>query len=421
MSGDSSDDSGAESDIGEKMAQIHEKQLQQNHRQGLSNDDDDDQYDYYSSDEDNASPRPVVKLLRNSRRNSKASNSVDVKLQKLDFQQAQRARMHRIQQQQQRQGCASSDDDDDDAIQTAQNPRILMHEKKKAKHSRDTAIAVDDSDEDDNDDVGAAAGISARVLPTTQMGGTSMQDLRRQGFSANNAQGLQKLQAARVQLETISNKNSNTNPTGAYYDLTTMAATEDGGASANAGPQYIVLQVHATVRHQKDVNLVEHKQTAVTLSDTQNVQAVLDQVLLQWQYPAAQAVAVLRYQGQTLQHRFALAMYGMPTHGAIVELDLTLLDNNNHGTKSKSGSNSNSQPPMDVGPLIRVTLRCQKDTTVMKIGVKEPFQRLVERYNQKHPNKVQRLEFDGDTLPLHTTPAAHDMEDEDLIDVVFQT
>ena len=401
MSGDSSDDDNSvESDIGEKMAQIHEKQLQQRDQQGSDDDDDDD-----SSDDDNSSPRPLVLLLRNSRRNSKAANSVDSKLQKLGFQQAQRARMYRVQQQQQqRQDCASSDDDDDDAIQSVQKPRTLAHEKKKAKYSLDIAIDVDDSDDDDTSPCNAA-----RVPPATQMGGTSVQDLQSRGISASNSQGLQKLHAARVQLETIGKKN---------YSATTTATEDDGlsAAASAAGPQYLVLQVHATVRHQKDVNLVEQKQTTVNVSDTENVQTVLDRVLRLWQYPAAQSVAVWKYQGHTLQPRFALAMYGIPTHGAIVELDLTLLDNNNRGTNKGS---TNSQPPIDVGPLIRVTLRCQKDTTVMKIGVKESFQRLVERYEQQQNIKVKSLNFDGDTLALDATPAALDMEDEDLIDVVL--
>ena len=255
----------------------------------------------------------------------------------------------------------------------------------KSKYCLDASMEIDDSDDDDD-------------------------DLQGEGMTQNvkDVLELQKRHAASVQLQKISNERSILAPSCDSDEIQIV----DGPAPSSLS---LSLQVIASVRHQNDAGRAkEHKQTMITVQDTQTVQVVLDQALQQWQYPADKTVAILKYNGQTLQNRFALAMYGITVHGAVINADITLLDSSN-STKSQH------PPTVDVGKLMRVTLRCQKDTKVMKIGIKEPFQRLVERYEQQNHclGKVKRLEFDGDALPLHTTPATHDMEDEDLIDVVM--
>lgn len=390
MSGDSSDDSDVESDIGEKMAQIHEKQQQDDERYPRRAESDSD------DDSDGAARREVV-LLRDTRRRaasshipkSGAADSVDVKMQKLEFKQALHARRNRLQAKRNAEcgrNSSSSSSDDGDEIQVVQNSQTIASKKRmKSKYCLDASMEIDDSDDDDD-------------------------DLQHEGMTQNvkDVLELQKRHAASVQLQKIINERSilSTSCDGDEIQIV------DGPAPSSL---WLSLQVIASVRHQKDAGRAkEHKQTMITVQDTQTVQVVLDQALQQWQYPADKTVAILKYNGQTLQNRFALAMYGITAHGAVINADITLLDSSN-STKSQH------LPTEDLGKLMRVTLRCQKDTKVMKIGIKEPFQRLVERYEQQNHclGKVKRLEFDGDALPLHTTPATHDMEDEDLIDVVM--
>ena len=86
------------------------------------------------------------------------------------------------------------------------------------------------------------------------------------------------------------------------------------------------------------------------------------------------------------------------------------------------------------GPLMSITLRqmIKKDSSsssnskqrrsisqelVVQIRQKEPLQELLKQYQAKYPGNYV-LKFDGEVLNLTTTPLMHDMESEDMIDVV---
>jgi len=75
----------------------------------------------------------------------------------------------------------------------------------------------------------------------------------------------------------------------------------------------------------------------------------------------------------------------------------------------------------DLGTLIRVKVRSrQGEDDTFSIRTKEPIQVLLDRYLKKHPAvnpKNVQFHFDGEALPLTSTPIMFDMEDGELIEV----
>jgi len=77
-----------------------------------------------------------------------------------------------------------------------------------------------------------------------------------------------------------------------------------------------------------------------------------------------------------------------------------------------------NQAKADDVPKIKLCLRIQGEKKMYRIDPKKKFSELIAKIPTQ-PGKKIKLEFDGETLKPTDTPATHDMEDEDLIDVVY--
>jgi hypothetical protein len=99
---------------------------------------------------------------------------------------------------------------------------------------------------------------------------------------------------------------------------------------------------------------------------------------------------------------------------------------------SSSSAAAAAVRPADLGPEIKLSLRTSQlvqgrrnvvSNDTMTIRQREPFQALLERYRVEKGVAAStrvKFSFDGENIQCHTTPAAFDMEDGDLVDVLVE-
>lgn len=179
-----------------------------------------------------------------------------------------------------------------------------------------------------------------------------------------------------------------------------------------AAPLVLCLTVKAMISKILTGETTE-KACVVTVLETDTVQVVTDKVLEQLRLSSKTNAIGLQFNGQTLHNRQPLDMFGIPVRATLQAVI--------HSSDFASGS-SGAATTVDVGKIITLSLRRHIDGKAvedcMKVGMKEKLQALVDRYAKAKGLSKVILHFDGDTINLNNTPAAYDMEDEDLIDVL---
>lgn len=402
----------SDSDISVKFAQAHQaheracrKKPRLDDSVSSSNTDDDDE----------------VQLLRSRPRAAgKSSSSVDMTLKKMLINKAARERRRLLEANRLEGAYEHSSDEDTDEICILDHPAHPSNNNHANNYN-------DSSDEED---------LSKKCLPSSCM---SLQDLQRRGITLKDedTRSLQKMQAAAAKLENTFNV--------CHYDLSlnfddnqiqalgTRATMRDPLKENNDSDVEVVevtpeaqtlhLKIRGTIRHKiRDQNATavpEVKQAHLSVPDTKTVQFVLDMACREWHLSPHNSSYTIRFGQKTLNTRFVLGIYGLPTYGAVLDADITLLELE---TSRQSRCTTSIQvPPSNVGPIISLTIRSTTSRDVFKVGMQEKMKVLVERYNDKFKVQVKTLILDGDDVDLNLTPALLELEDEDLIDVQYCT
>ncbi|EFA78136.1 ubiquitin-like protein [Heterostelium album PN500] len=130
-----------------------------------------------------------------------------------------------------------------------------------------------------------------------------------------------------------------------------------------------------------------------------------------------------------------LKQYGLPMEHSKSPNELYLIDQDTLDVTIKEiakpmvmSVDLNDAPPIatqaidDPNKLVLI-LRCEGNSHKFKLGKDDTFEKLLTGISKKiitPPNKQILLKFDGMNLNLKSTPNNEDMDDEDLIDVVFK-
>jgi Ubiquitin-2 like Rad60 SUMO-like len=330
----------------------------------------------------------------------------------------------RVQQRMQRanQGdSSSSDDDEDDA---AEGPSIVVPTESKpainAACLTTTTLGKENIDSDDDDINRTMA--QRRQYEARQRGiaPTAVQLMQR-GIEVSHVEAMQLsiLREARIALQRQSS--------GAHV-VDTMAPAvvgEEIGVDVEPMPKMLCLTIVPTVHYDAIQSHVPSVEPSVILTVPENTQVeqVTNQVLQALKLKPKTNRIWLEYNGEMLKRLFPLHHYNLPTNVA-AKLDAVIRSSDLTAPGMKKVV---AAAAPNVGTLISVKLQRKmpgsssiEQETIM-IGCNEKLQALADRYAQSKgllSSAGISLFFDGDRLDLSTTPSTHEMDTNDLIDVV---
>lgn len=386
-----SDSDDSDSDISELFAQVHASRSITNHPVQSDNDDDND----------------CLEVVDNHSSNRKSKKmTVEQKIAKIEHQNIIRKRQHETMAAHQEHQVDSDED--------------ISESNRKRPADRNIKAHVEINIADDSSDDEAES--SKKQV--------SLDQLRRQGIDQQNLsallgaqQALQQLQQAQFHKHLHNMQvQAATHTLGAQLypnSLYPPGYTQDPALLALHQPfinQILRLSVRTTIQT-PDGSVSDVKNMVVEVESLQNLNTSLCARLLQeLKLSPESATIMLRFQGRVVDDRRNAAFYQM-TSDSLVEAIILL-----SGFETmKVTTKKNLGRPMKL--VFRRYVGNGIDECIIITSMKEPFADMIEKYrasNRIDSRLQMNLMFDGLFLEPSTTPEMHDMEDEDLIDVVVK-
>lgn len=297
--------------------------------------------------------------------------------------------------------AVEKNDDDDSSIEVCSPPKINKNTAASNERTRRSEIdLLDSSDEEEKSPL--------RTIPLSEMAGASKEAMEALQRSKQAKMGLERAQHYKAEDVYVETNDMDETPlvSSGIHRNTAQPRSQTKATAVNLGKKLeLICRTQLEINGRKK-SVPDQK---INIRENEQLDVLLQKFLKLHSLPYSARVN-MSFDGITLD------MTKSPAHFEM--MDKGLID---------IGAKANVIPKkvQNVGPQFNIVLRRKMGKKIeqinMKIGQKENFSSLLDAYRNKEQNlggKHLSLRFDGEPLDMQKTPAAYDMEADDLIDVI---
>jgi hypothetical protein len=323
--------------------------------------------------------------------------------------------------------------------------RTRSSPKAKSSSAAAAAAAVDLMNDSSDDE---AASRSRQPLYMLQRQGASkeaLDALQRSRMAVMNLQQAQQYHAEDIHVEVPADTiyratmaaSAIGNASSSYPSSTIATATTRAAAPAPSKPLGKTLRFTCRTKLEVNGKIKPSVQDKVLMvRENEPLSVLVDKFLKDFMLPPSARVT-MTFDGQTLLASRTAASYEMEDEDLIdmqaKATAIPLAQNNGHNITTNTNSTNRTAASRtttnrtNLGPNLSLTMRRQNgkkmEQVILKHKLNEPLQSLMETYKKRlkiAASKQLAFYFDGGKLNLQKSPATYEIENEDLIDVVFQ-